>query len=71
MPDYYSCSSCHTLIPLLTDEAREQALRGKRRCVCGSTNGRVITSAQLKKGIDAGVYFEIDPIGKRLKKRRS
>jgi len=38
---------------------------------CGSSNIQLLSAERVKEGLEAGVYFNIDPkTGKRSKKRR-
>jgi hypothetical protein len=60
----FNCFSCHKVTPFF-----ESVM--KKCPSCGSANGEVISNKRLKEGMDAGVFYNIDPrTGKRAKKKR-
>lgn len=64
MAQFFECFGCKNVI-LLSDET-------KKVCPgCGSANGQVISFERVKQGMDAGVFYNIDPrTGKPAKKKR-
>ena len=61
---FFNCFNCQKVAPLLEPE--------KKSCpLCGSSNGEIISGSRLKEGMEAGVFFNIDPkTGKREKPKR-
>jgi len=62
--DWLSCSSCQTL-SMMSDPTVDKACP-----VCGRMR-HVVSHEQVKQGMEAGAYFNIDPAtGKRKKPRK-
>jgi hypothetical protein len=63
----YRCFNCHKIS--LVSQAVEQAPKCPS---CGGTNGEFLSPERFKEGVEAGVYFNIDPKtgGPAMKKRR-
>jgi hypothetical protein len=69
MAQWYQCFTCRE-VSLISDVDKQSP--EERTCsICGTNNGRVISHERAKEGLDAGVFFNIDPrTGKRGKKKR-
>lgn len=66
----FQCFHCHRVIPLLNEEMTSTAQQGKCPS-CGGRNGQIISSDRVKEGLDAGVFYNIDPkTGGPAKKKR-
>lgn len=61
---YYRCFSCEKVFPLMGEN--------ENKCPsCEGANGEVISAERVKEGMEAGVYYNIDPkTGKRAKKKK-
>lgn len=64
MAQFFECFGCKKVV-LLSDDT-------KKVCPgCGSANGQIIPFDRVKQGMDAGVFYNIDPrTGKPAKKKR-
>lgn len=63
MAQFFECFACMKVMPLTDDT--QKACPG-----CGSRNGQVIPYEQVKKAMDVGTVYNIDPrTGKRSKKK--
>lgn len=61
---FFNCFNCHKIAPLIETPERKCSL-------CGSANGEVLNAERVKEGLEAGVFYNIDPkTGRRAKKRR-
>lgn len=55
MAEYYRCSDCKKVLPLIGSADRS-------RCPsCGKANGEALSQDKVKQGMEAGTYFNIDP----------
>ena len=58
------CSAYQEITPLFEDSEESCPL-------CGSKKGKVVSNDRLEEGLEAGVFFNIDPTtGKRAKKKK-
>ena len=64
MAEFFHCFACRKVTPLLGS--------GEKRCPsCASANGEVIPGQRVTEGLEAGVFFNIDPrTGERAKKKK-
>ncbi len=61
---YFNCFDCRKVVPIRGSQTDKCPL-------CQGCNGNVIESEQLKEGMDAGAFYNIDPsTGKRMKNRK-
>lgn len=61
----YECFACHKVVPLLNESEDPKCP------LCGGSNGQVIDGERVTKGVDAGVYHNIDPTtGKPAKDKK-
>jgi hypothetical protein len=58
MADFFSCFSCNKVSPRLDEKATTCPL-------CGSANVEVLPAERIKQGLDAGVFRNPKPKGKR------
>lgn len=64
----YQCFACGKVVPLMDEKMRTTAEQG--HCpLCGEGKGQVISKEGLVKGMDAGVFYNIGPDGKPIKKK--
>lgn len=62
---FFHCFSCLKVQPLAGSSDAE-----KKCPSCGGTNGEVLSADRVKSGMDAGVFYNIDPkTGGRAKKK--
>lgn len=61
---FFHCFACKKVAPARTD--------GEKKCAfCDSGDGEVVTPVRLKEGMEAGVFYNIDPkTGKRAKTKK-
>jgi hypothetical protein len=62
MGEFFDCSACHEVTPMMTEE--------KACPLCGSVKGQVLTAERLKAGIEAGTYFSRDAEGERVGRKQ-
>ena len=63
MTDWYICNNCKIAFALFDGTE-------KRCSSCGKSGGEIISREQMKEGVEAGTYHNIDlRTGKRSKKR--
>ena len=62
---FFECDDCHRVAALLKPDVPDKCV------MCGSTNGKRVTSQQFAEFYKAGVYFDLDSSGKRAKKKRT
>ncbi len=63
---FYRCfnADCQKITPLFDTS-------GKSCPFCGSKNGKIISKERVEEGLEAGVFFNIDPLtGKRAKRKK-
>jgi DNA-directed RNA polymerase subunit RPC12/RpoP len=64
MTQSFSCFACQKVFPILSEE------NGKCPS-CGSADGEILSPERVREGMQAGVYFNIDPkTGKHKKPPR-
>ena len=69
MAQWYECFDCRNLSPI--SDGDNQSPEERKCSTCGTTHGQVISHERMKDGLEAGVFFNIDPrTGKRAKKKR-
>lgn len=61
---FFNCFDCMKVMPLIGTT--------EKKCPsCGGTNGEALSRQRVDEGLEAGVFFNIDPrTGKRAKKKR-
>jgi predicted nucleic acid-binding Zn-ribbon protein len=65
MTDWHRCRKCGQLAAILDPQVAAEC------GACGSKDAEIVPADQVKKGLEAGAYYNIDPrTGGRAKKKR-
>jgi len=64
----FQCFACSRVIPLFDESMQKKAQEGECPS-CGAFKGQLISKNRLVEGMDAGVFYNVGPDGKLIKKK--